>query len=279
MRDLKVKVNDIDLHVVDYGGSGKNVFCVHGLTANSRYWDAFAERMVDHYHVFAYDIRGRGNSEKPLEGNHITQHASDIAGLIQKLELNNVILVGHSLGSLIGVNFAVHYKDLLSHLILVDGGVEVDPKVIGTIKPALDRLGKEYNDFQSYLEEMKQNPLLSEWNEYMDQYYYSDVKHLDNGHVVSKVSKEAVRQEIEGVGNMNLNELHAGIECPTLLLMAQDCFMDGQTFVVSREKGQELENTIPNSRFVEIEEANHYTIILTKYEELVFEVNRFLNDY
>jgi alpha-beta hydrolase superfamily lysophospholipase len=144
------------------------------------------------------------------------------------------------------------------------------------VQPAVNRLGEVFNDFDSYLNEMKKNPLFYEWNSYMEQYFYADVLHFEDGSVSSKVKKEAVSEEIKAMRYTNLNILHSKIKAPTLLLMASNCFMDGKTFIITREKGKELEALLPNSRFVEIEEANHYTIILTKYDQLVVETEKFL---
>ncbi|RBW68345.1 alpha/beta fold hydrolase [Bacillus taeanensis] len=276
MRDLKIKANGLDFHVVDYGGTGRTILCVHGLTANCRYWDAFAERMKSSYHVLAVDLRGRGDSAKPPSGYNIPQHAADLNALLDSLQIDQTIYAGHSLGAMIGTYFAAHYQERLSHLILVDGGGDVDEKVIEMVRPAVNRLGELFSDFDRYLNEMKKNPLFHDWNSYMEQYFYADVHHFEDGSVSSKVKKEAVREEVEGLRHINLNALHSKIEVPTLVLIASDCFMDGKTFLITEEKGKELEALMPNSRFVEMEGANHYTIILTKYDQLVLETKKFL---
>jgi pimeloyl-ACP methyl ester carboxylesterase len=276
MRDKKMKVNGIDLHVVDFGGKGEPIICVHGLTANSRFWDSVAERLVDSYRVFAVDLRGRGDSEKPKFGYNIRQHTEDLLQVINELGFGKVIYIGHSLGALIGVCFAATYPQRLSRLILVDGAVNVDEGVFEKIRPAIERLSTVFPDFATYLNEMKKNPLFHEWNEYIEQYFYADVEHRFDGSVCSKVSKQAILQEVEALKETNIDTFYNHIVTPTLFLWAPNCFMDGKTFMVTRERGEQLAASLPNSQFVEIKHANHYSIILSKYEQLVEEVKKFL---
>lgn len=276
MKDKKIKVNGIDLHLVDFGGNGEPIICVHGLTANSRYWDSVAERLVDHYRVLAVDLRGRGDSEKPPTGYNIYQHIEDVLGIINTFRFEKVIYIGHSLGALIGIGFAAMYPERLSRLILVDGGADVEEGVYEKIRPSVERLGTVFPSFSFYLNEMKKNPLFDEWNDYAEQYFYSDVEHRLDGSVCSKVCKKAVLEELNALKETSINQFHARIQTPTLLLWAPNSFNDGKTFMMTKEKGEELVSLWPNSRFVEIGGANHYSIILSKYEQLVAEIKKFL---
>jgi non-heme chloroperoxidase len=80
-------------------GQGQPILFSHGwpLTADS--WDAqmvfFGERG---YRVVAHDRRSHGRSTQTWEGNHMDQYADDLAELIEALDLNDLIIVGHSTG-------------------------------------------------------------------------------------------------------------------------------------------------------------------------------------
>jgi non-heme chloroperoxidase len=50
------------------------------------------------YRVIAHDRRGHGKSDHPWNGNNMDEYADDLAELIEKLDLNNLVLVGHSTG-------------------------------------------------------------------------------------------------------------------------------------------------------------------------------------
>ncbi|GER90585.1 alpha/beta hydrolase [Dictyobacter vulcani] len=72
---------------------------LHGITSSSQSWVRVGPALADRYRVFALDMRGHGDSIKPVAGGytlHLT--ASDVAYFIQALELQNPVLVGHSWG-------------------------------------------------------------------------------------------------------------------------------------------------------------------------------------
>ncbi|MGE5707497.1 MAG: alpha/beta fold hydrolase [Bacteroidota bacterium] len=280
MKDTKISVNGIDLHLLDFGGAEheETILCVHGLTSNCRIWDAVAERLVDRYHVIAIDLRGRGDSQKPWTGYRIPQHVEDVRALLDELGLEKVIYLGHSLGASIGVAFATTHPERLSRLILVDGGADVPDTVFELLKPSIDRLGKVSPSFGAYLEPLLNGPFFPEWNAYIEQHYYHDVQHHPDGSVSSKVRKEAIEEEIDALQKFSLNTLHPRITVPTLVFWSPGSLMHPTIFVLTEEKGKAIAAGIPQGRFVEIPESNHFTILLTHYEETVRATKQFLEE-
>ncbi|MGO4888531.1 alpha/beta fold hydrolase [Anaerobacillus sp. MEB173] len=276
MKDSKIEVNGIDLHVVDYGGEGETIICVHGLTANCRFWDCIAEQFIDQYRVIAFDLRGRGDSAKPVSGYNIQQHAEDVKGILEHYEIEKAIYVGHSLGAMIGACFAATYPDRLRSLILIDGGADVEPNVSEILRPAIGRLGKVSKSFNAYTDELKAIPFFKDWNSYIEQYFYFDVIHNEDGSVVSKVSKNAIVQEMNALLESNVNQFHKKIKTPTLLLWAPQSLYHPTAYIVTKEKGEEMVHMIPNSKFVPIKESNHYSIVLNEYEDVAREIKKFL---
>src|SRR6478609_2775039 len=60
-RDRTLTVDGLKLHVVNWGTEGKPPFVLlHGFSSQARYWDGFAVRMREDYHVYAVDQRGHG---------------------------------------------------------------------------------------------------------------------------------------------------------------------------------------------------------------------------
>jgi non-heme chloroperoxidase len=80
-------------------GSGQPVVFSHGWPLNS---DAFEDQMFflasRGYRCIAHDRRGHGRSSQPWKGNNMDTYADDLAELIEKLDLKEAILVGHSTG-------------------------------------------------------------------------------------------------------------------------------------------------------------------------------------
>ena len=80
-------------------GKGQPVVFSHGWPLNADVWDDqlmfFASKG---YRTIAHDRRGHGRSSQPWEGNEMNTYADDLAAVIEKLDLKDVILVGHSTG-------------------------------------------------------------------------------------------------------------------------------------------------------------------------------------
>ncbi len=80
-------------------GTGQPVVFSHGWPLSS---DAFEDQMFylasRGYRCIAHDRRGHGRSSQPWTGNDMNTYADDLAELVQQLDLNNVIHVGHSTG-------------------------------------------------------------------------------------------------------------------------------------------------------------------------------------
>ena len=80
-------------------GSGQPVVFSHGWPLNADAWD---EQMLfvasNGFRGIAHDRRGHGRSSQPWNGNDMDTYADDLAELIEKLDLHDVILVGHSTG-------------------------------------------------------------------------------------------------------------------------------------------------------------------------------------
>ncbi len=89
----------VDLHYEDTGGDGRPVVLIHGWPLSSMAWkDNVGALESAGYRVVAYDRRGFGDSEKPDNGYDYDQLSADLEGLLQKLDLTDVTLVGFSMG-------------------------------------------------------------------------------------------------------------------------------------------------------------------------------------
>lgn len=78
---------------------GQPIVFSHGWPLSADAWDAQMLFFgLNGYRVIAHDRRGHGRSDQPWDGNNMDQYADDLAELIEKLDLGNAVLVGHSTG-------------------------------------------------------------------------------------------------------------------------------------------------------------------------------------
>lgn len=267
VRDEYIIAGDLTFHYVQWAMQGSPVIFIHGLTANAFCFQAFADDLANRHRIFAYDLRGRGDSDKPESGYSIPIHAADLEELIDVLELDKPIVVGHSLGALIGLYFAVHYPEKLSKLILIDAGAQLEWKTPeeqpAWLTASINRLGTPIPSFEEYKQRLKAAPFLgSYWNNYIDLYFEHDVRFQNDGSVVAKAYREGILEE----GKYNLDEykpeeLWKSVTVPTLLLRAgQGLFTDNDQ-LLSEEAATAIRHGIKNCRYVNFPKLNHYTIV------------------
>jgi non-heme chloroperoxidase len=80
-------------------GKGQPVVFSHGWPLNADAWDEQLFFLATNgYRAIAHDRRGHGRSSQPWNGNDMDTYADDLASLIEKLELRDAVLVGHSTG-------------------------------------------------------------------------------------------------------------------------------------------------------------------------------------
>lgn len=88
-----------DLHVDDTGGTGRPVVLIHGWPLSGESFNDAVPALTDAgYRVITYDRRGFGRSDKPMRGYTYDTLTEDLNTLLEELDLNNVTLVGFSMG-------------------------------------------------------------------------------------------------------------------------------------------------------------------------------------
>jgi len=91
--------SSISLHYEDYG-SGQPVMLIHGYPLSGRAWDKQVPVLLDDgRRVITYDRRGFGKSSQPASGYDYDTFAGDLNTLLETLNLRDVTLVGHSMGT------------------------------------------------------------------------------------------------------------------------------------------------------------------------------------
>lgn len=88
---------DLEIYYEE-AGTGEPIIFIPGWTASSYYFRQQIEHFSENYHAISYDPRSQGRSSKTLENNNYTQHGADLRAFIEALELEDVVLVGHSAG-------------------------------------------------------------------------------------------------------------------------------------------------------------------------------------
>ena len=127
------------LHVREWGkADGPPILFIHGLSQNHLCWaKQYQSSLADEFRLVAYDLRGHGMSEAPLEPEHYTDSAlwaADVAAIIEQLGLDRPVLVGWSYGGFIICDYLrAHGQDRIAAVDLAAGAVKLGPAAFGTL--------------------------------------------------------------------------------------------------------------------------------------------------
>ncbi len=119
--DKLISVNDIDLFFEDTGGMP--LLLVHGFPMDHTMWEKQLTGLGIHERILAPDLRGFGKSTvptRPYDCYSMDAYATDLRNLLDALSLQQVILVGLSMGGYIAFAFHRLFPERLKGLVLVD---------------------------------------------------------------------------------------------------------------------------------------------------------------
>ena len=107
-----------DYHYVDEG-AGRPILMVHGNPTWSFYWRHLISQFCDTHRPIAVDHIGCGLSDKPQNYDYsLATHVRNLVELIERLDLNDITLVGHDWGGAIGLGAAVQLPDRFSRFVM-----------------------------------------------------------------------------------------------------------------------------------------------------------------
>src|SRR6476646_3881604 len=114
-----VSVNGIKLHYV-IGGHGDPVVLLHGWPETWYGWHKVMPPLAKNYTVIAPDLRGLGDSSKPLTGYDGKTLAEDIHQLVTQLGFKTIFLVGHDVGSQPAYSYAAAHPTEVRKLVIME---------------------------------------------------------------------------------------------------------------------------------------------------------------
>jgi pimeloyl-ACP methyl ester carboxylesterase len=139
-------VNGLKLHYLDYGTEGRPpMLCVHGGAAHAHWYDFVASGFTDRYHVRALDLRGHGDSAwaSPPAYSY-DDYAAELSAFVEKLDMRDFVLVGHSMGGMVSLVYAATYPGRVRELVIVDTTMHMSEERIAAMRGVGERAGSRY---------------------------------------------------------------------------------------------------------------------------------------
>lgn len=116
--ERSLAVNGRRVHLLDVG-FGPVLFLLHGIGSNAFSWMPVLPMFSRHYRVIAWDMPGYGGSDPfETERPHASRYADAVASILDEARVSKAIIIGHSLGAIIAVEFAKRHAHRLAGLVL-----------------------------------------------------------------------------------------------------------------------------------------------------------------
>jgi len=239
---------------MEFDKKKQSILLIHGSGLTHIVWSLHEQFYASQgFNVLSVDLPGHGNSEGPsLES---IQKISDwVKLLIQALDISKITIVGHSQGSLVGIDFASRYPDLIFSLVLVAGSYKMP------VNQDLIDLAESGDD--------KAILLMMKWG-------YEGSKAFIGGNPVKKIINSS--REIREVLSVDLkacNNYKDGkesldkINCPTL------CIFGDLDKMVPLKVGTKMSDLIKNSETKVISNCGHMIIF-----EKAFEMRKLVKEF
>lgn len=255
--DAFLEIRGLRLHYLDWRGNEKEpMLLLHGFMAHAHAWDEFASDFRDRYHIIALDQRGHGESQwSEEEAYSLDDHFSDIAHLIEFLELKDLILVGHSMGGRNALFYTACHPQNVGRLILVDARPANSVRASERLKHDLLHLPLQASSLDEIAQAMRVlYPSLSiEICHDLASHGYRE-EGLDGRFVPKYDARMSSHSEQMGCMTEDLWPFMKNVACPTLIVRGEE------SPFLSREDAQKMSVVIPRADWAEIPQATHLPV-------------------
>ncbi|MTI30608.1 alpha/beta hydrolase [Xanthovirga aplysinae] len=125
-KQVKIRENQVEINYLQEGHGKNTLLFLHGWCINSAYWkDQIAQFSMNHQ-VYALDLPGFGKSTAKRENWTIEEYAKDVSAFIEQLDLENVVLIAHSMSGDIMLETALADNPQIKGIIGIDNFKFID---------------------------------------------------------------------------------------------------------------------------------------------------------
>ncbi len=236
-------INNITLHYTLKGNKrGNTLIFINSLGSDWRIWDKVAQPFLATHRVLRYDKRGHGLSDAPPAPYTMRDHAADLLGLMDALDIAQATLIGISVGGMIAQELALWQPQRVAALVLCDTGAR-----IGTLQSWNDRIAAVNQNGVESIADM----VLARW--------FTDAlpapARAGWRNMLARTPKAGYTGTCAALRDCDQTEYLARLTCPTLVLCG-----DSDTST-SPELNRMLAGLIPNAEFALIADAAHLPCI------------------
>jgi lipase len=276
----RVRGDGVELAFRRWPGVGPPVVAVHALTGSSLSFGGVAERLAGRRPLLAFDLRGRGDSDKPSGPYGILQHACDLDLALSRMRIDRPVVVGHSMGAYVAAALATFRPGRVAGVVLLDGGhpqalpPDADPDAVleRILGPVLTRLRLTFRNPGAYLDYWRDLPYFrhadggSAFGPWVEAFLADDLADDGNSRFRPKADEVAVRADFADMSRpvpveARLQTL-AEQRVPVVVVRAERGLTPADPPVVSDDVLGLLRSIVPGVVDHTVADTTHYTVLL-----------------
>lgn len=265
------------LKVAQWGETGPVVLAAHGITASHMQWPYLARELEDEVRFIAPDLRGRGGSRDLPPPYGMKVHADDLVAVLDHLQIERAVVVGHSMGGFVAAIMALHYPERVSSLVLIDGGfplfdapapdVDVEQILHLMLGPSIERCKMTFESVDACLGFWKQHPSMQDagaWNDVFEAYVAYDLMG-EAPELRSKVNLDAIMGDgRDTLVSEDLRLAPEKVSCPMVLIRAPRGILNEPVGLYPDDVASQLVAQHDNLTEILVDDVNHYTLVTSE---------------
>lgn len=244
-------------------GTGAPVMLVSGLGGTAAFWSTLVEKQADRWNIITLDQRGIGKSSRGQDKVTIRQLADDCLHVLDAMDVEQCIMIGHSTGGVITQDLAARHPDRIKAIVISGSWLKPHFYVEALFKQRLALLKTLPDAYQAF------GVLLGYTPEWICDHWLVYEKALENGpHSVQAV--DVIRERIEALLAFDGSASVKLLQMPALVLGARD------DAIIPAPLQKELHRELPNSHLELLEAGGHFFPV-TRLEESVAVITNFMD--
>ncbi len=235
----------VPLHYSD-SGDGPVILVLHGLFGSNRNWTTIVKQLCKNYRVINVDLRNHGQSPH-TDSMSYTAQSNDVFLLMDKLQLQSPIVLGHSMGGKIAMACVLRQPEMFGKLIVVDIAPVNYQHQFNSIFSALNNLPVSSLTSRSHADSE-----LSRWidNPVLRQFLLQNLQRADSG-FEWRVNLPALTASIPDISVFPQGN-ETPVEVPTLFIAGRE------SQHIRTEHHAAISHLFPNHQLVSIKNAGHW---------------------
>jgi len=253
----------MNLHYEKYGDHSQKLIILHGLFGSADNWTSIGKQLSRRFTVFLIDQRNHGKSPHDPLWNYDTM-AHDLKEFILKHEIDNPIIIGHSMGGKTAMKFACTYPTLLKQLIVVDISPKHYPVHHKTIIEGLQSVAKQKVESRKQADQILQKyiPELP-----VRQFLIKNLLREDTS-MRWRMNLDVIDTNIENVGEALLED--ESTTTPTLFIRGSisDYILDTDETLITKHFPKSTLETVNNAgHWLHAEQPKTFLTLVEKFTE------------